>query len=223
MKSNSKTAYFLIFIALVIIALVIVNGFNNKANEENSTFGKITIGEKFDKKSFSEEFDIVKNNKVMDNYEFPDHTKVYIDRMIKLYPRKNNPNGDENNYLKFMSNEVSVGLNENKEVGVISFDIINDNNNFGKILKTLKDKNLKVISSAISKTEDGKDFNYTIQYAQEENSELVTVLLLQSNVYYDMISEGENEKEIKLNDIKSMSISFYNKLLLENEGDISIF
>lgn len=219
---NSKTFYFLICSALIIIFFIILNSYNGRNNNE-FTFGKITIGEKFNPKSFSEEFDVIQNNKVMNNYEFPDHTKIYVDRMVKLQPRKNNPNGDENNYLKFMSDDINVGLNEDKKINIVSFDIINENNNFNKILKTIKDKDIKIVSRSISKMDNGKGFDYTIQYTKDKDSKIITVLSLQSSIYYDIISEENLNIEIKLSDIQNLSISFYDKSMIENQGDINVF
>lgn len=219
---NSKTFYFLICSALIIIFFIILNSYNGRNNNE-FTFGKITIGEKFNPKSFSEEFDVIQNNKVMNNYEFPDHTKIYVDRMVKLQPRKNNPNGDENNYLKFMSDDINVGLNEDKKINIVSFDIINENNNFNKILKTIKDKDIKIVSRSISKMDNGKGFDYTIQYTKDKDSKIITILSLQSSIYYDIISEENLNIEIKLSDIQNLSISFYDKSMIENQGDINVF
>lgn len=219
---NSKTFYFLICSALIIIFFIILNSYNGRNNNE-FTFGKITIGEKFNPKSFSEEFDVIQNNKVMNNYEFPDHTKIYVDRIVKLQPRKNNPNGDENNYLKFMSDDINVGLNEDKKINIVSFDIINENNNFNKILKTIKDKDIKIVSRSISKMDNGKGFDYTIQYTKDKESKIITVLSLQSSIYYDIISEENLNIEIKLSDIQNLSISFYDKSMIENQGDINVF
>lgn len=219
---NSKTFYFLICSALIIIFFIILNSYNGRNNNEFA-FGKITIGEKFNPKSFSEEFDVIQNNKVMNNYEFPDHTKIYVDRMVKLQPRKNNPNGDENNYLKFMSDDINVGLNEDKKINIVSFDIINENNNFNKILKTIKDKDIKIVSRSISKMDNGKGFDYTIQYTKDKDSKIITVLSLQSSIYYDIISEENLNIEIKLSDIQNLSISFYDKSMIENQGDINVF
>lgn len=219
---NSKTFYFLICSALIIIFFITLNSYNGRNNNE-FTFGKITIGETFNPKSFSEEFDVIQNNKVMNNYEFPDHTKIYVDRMIKLQPRKNNPNGDENNYLKFMSDDINVGLNEDKKINIVSFDIINENDNFNKILKTIKDKDIKIVSRSISKMDNGKGFDYTIQYTKDKDSKIITVLSLQSSIYYDIISEEKLNIEIKLSDIQNLSISFYDKSMIENQGDINVF
>lgn len=221
MKSKQgKISLFSIVFGLVIIISIILYS-NYSKTEANNSFGEITIGSNFYKNEFSKEYDVFNNKKVMDNYEFPDHTKVYIDRLAQLMPRKNNISGDENNYLKFMSNEVIVGINKDKKIGLISFEITNDNNNFGKIIKSINEKGMKVVSQSISKDEDKEGFYYTIQYSNNNNN-IRTVLLLHSKVYYDVINNKEMKFDIK--DIDALSISFYDIDLLENEGDnINLF
>jgi hypothetical protein len=71
--------------------------------------------------------------------------------------------------------------------------------------------------------DNGKGFDYTIQYTKDKESKIITVLSLQSSIYYDIISEENLNIEIKLSDIQNLSISFYDKSMIENQGDINVF
>lgn len=225
--SNKKTLTYGILISVIIFLMSVyqVIKLNTTKNFKVSNF---VLAETFDEslakmKSsfFFDHSNLIRNKTVFEGvnaFTISNDEPLYLSKVINYYPI----NIDYDQTILGVSKDVDVGLNNQSKLAYLSFSIIENDLNYQRVLKTIKNNpDFKYQHNSITKDLRTNLIQYVEKYEYEKpNKNYVDIYVFYTS---ELSMEELNGKEFLPKNISNLSVSFVERELVKKSDFVPLF
>lgn len=227
--SNKKILTYAILISVIIFSISVYQVLKLNTNK-NFKVSNFVLAETFDEKTQKMKsfqfFDLSRSNLIKNKVIFNginafglgDKDVIYLSKIINYSPFDN---GLDSTILS-ISKDIDVGLDKDSKLAYLSFSIIEDDFNYQRVLKTIKNNaNYKYKYSSITKEPNKNIIEYVEKYEYEKlNKNYVDIYIFYTS---ELNMEELNGKEFLPKNIGNLSVSFVERELVKKSDFIPLF